>query len=192
MVRKYNRENRLKQAEQTRQNIILAAEKLLGTKPLADVSMQAIAEEAKTTVQTFIRHFGSREGCLNAVVEKVLFRVEQERAVPPSGSVEDCAEVLLSHYEKENRLVLNLLAQEHNGSRFIGEALQIGREFHRKWLKECFRGRYPEGIDEEILDELVLATDIYAWKLLRLDMDRSRRQTKQVMISLIKKILEVA
>lgn len=192
MARKYNKENRLKQAEQTRKQILIATENLLRTMPLTEVSLNVIAREANTTVQTILRHFGSREGCLNALVDVVFRRVSQQRKLPPTGSVEECVEILLTHYEGEGRLVLNLLAQEQSGNGFIGEVLKTGRSFHREWVRKCFSNHLPDGPAEELVDELVVLTDVYVWKLLRLDLKKSRRQTKQTLVNMITKLLEEA
>ena len=46
-----------------------------------------------------------------------------------------------------------------------------GRLAHREWVEEVFAGRLPErtAARSRLIDVLVVATDVYAWKLLRLD-----------------------
>jgi hypothetical protein len=46
-----------------------------------------------------------------------------------------------------------------------------GRLGHREWVEEVFADRLPTEIEDRcrLVDVLVVATDVYAWKLLRLD-----------------------
>jgi predicted acylesterase/phospholipase RssA len=46
-----------------------------------------------------------------------------------------------------------------------------GRLAHREWVEDVFADRLPEQTDERsrLIDVLVVATDVYAWKLLRID-----------------------
>jgi AcrR family transcriptional regulator len=183
--------NRSKQAAQTRTNIIAATELLLANNSLDQVSLIAIAKEAGTTVQTVLRHMGSREGCLKAVVEVVTARVEEQRGTTENENIEAAISDLCDHYESEGKLILNFLAQERRGNSFISGLMQGGRKYHRDWVKRCFANYLPEHSDATI-DALVVATDIYAWKLLRLDYGRNRNLAKEIITSIVMKILEVS
>ena len=46
-----------------------------------------------------------------------------------------------------------------------------GRLAHRAWVEEVFGSRLPEepAARSRLIDVLVVATDVYCWKLLRLD-----------------------
>jgi hypothetical protein len=69
--------------------------------------------------------------------------------------------------------------------------MKKGRAYHRRWVKRrfaCYLHR-PTVAD---IDALVLATDIYAWKLLRLDLGRSPNAARKVLSGIVKKILEVS
>ncbi len=50
----------------------------------------------------------------------------------------------------------------------MNSAGQLG---HREWVEEVFADRLPERTAERsrLIDVLVVATDVYAWKLLRID-----------------------
>jgi len=160
-------------AARTRERIVDAAERLLTSRPVAVVTLQAVADEAGVTVQTVLRHFGSRDGCIAAVAGRVRPRVEEQRGSSLPGDVAGALDGLCAHYETDGRLILNLLAQEGTDP-FAAGTVAEGRAYHRAWVQRCFAP--AEG--EELVDALVAATDLYVWRLLRLDLGRSAAATR--------------
>jgi len=191
MTRRYDNSRRAQQAAQTQEDILAATERLLARSLLDDITLEAIAREAGTTVQTVLRHMESRDGCFSAVAREVAARVREQRGNAAYDSIEAAIADLTDHYEAEGRLILNLLAQERDGNAFVAEMMRKGRAFHRRWVRRCFARDISRGDTAEI-DALVVATDIYAWKLLRLDLGRSARATRRVMSDMVTRILEAA
>lgn len=191
MTRRYDNSRRSQQAAQTREDILAATELLLASRRLDEVTLDAIAREAGTTVQTVLRHLESRDGCFSAVARKVAARVREQRGTVEYDSIEAAIADLTDHYEAEGRLILNLLAQEQDGDVFVAEMMRRGRAFHRRWVRRCFARHFRCGVTADV-DALVVATDIYAWKLLRLDLGRSARATRRVMSGMVTRILETA
>jgi AcrR family transcriptional regulator len=190
MKRNYDMTKRSTLAAETTAKIISAAERLLADKPLKEINLKQIAKEADTTVQTVLRHLESREGCLNAVAFSVAERVEKQRGKLDYHNIEAAVSDLIGHYETEGRLVLNLLAQEQSGDLIASKFTDEGRKYHREWVKRCF-DKYLVDQRKSTIDALVVATDIYAWKLLRLDLKRSRAASQNIITQIVKKILEV-
>ncbi|MDZ7693631.1 MAG: TetR family transcriptional regulator [Balneolaceae bacterium] len=190
MSRTYDMSRRSEKAAQTTENIIAATERLLTEKPLEKISLNAIAKESGITVQTVLRHMDSREGCIYAVAERVSSRVEKQRGGSESGNITEAIENLIEHYEQEGKLVLNLLTQEHSEESFASDFTAEGRNFHRQWVERCF-GPHVAGNETEVIDALVVATDIYTWKLLRLDLGRPLDTTKKIITNMVSKILEI-
>jgi hypothetical protein len=56
-------------------------------------------------------------------------------------------------------------------------------------VREAFA---PATSDESVLDLLVVATDVYAWKLLRRDRGHSRAQTENRLHTLVTAVLTAA
>ena len=208
MPRTYDMTNRARRAAQTTERIVASTEALLAGAPLGDVTLPAIAEGAGVTVQTVLRHMGSRDGCLHAVGERVAMRVEAQRGATPPGDVDVAIASLVLHYEAEGRLVLNLLAQEHGAEPTAREGVERGRTYHRDWVRRVFDlAPRPTGLeadrddpetpddapheepDRAVVDALVAATDLYVWKLLRLDLSRSVTATERTMARLVRGVL---
>lgn len=190
MTRSYDMTKRSRQEAQTTANIVAATEQLLTGQSLDTINLKTIAYRAGTTVQTVLRHMGSRDGCLEAVARKVSGRVEQQRGNSGPGDIDNAINDLTKHYETDGKLILNLLKQEHSGDSFISVSIQKGRSYHRDWVERCF-APYLSDRDKETVDALVAATDIYIWKLLRLDLGRSRNAVQKIITKIVKRILEV-
>ena len=189
MARPYDMTLRSKLAAQTSERIVTAAEELLTKHPLGSVTLKAVAESAGVTVQTVLRHTGSREGCLEAVAERIAARVEAQRGGSVPGDVEAAVTDLVAHYEADGRLVLNMLAQEGGSEPLAKRAAEEGRRYHRRWVLRCFSPLMRDEAEERV-DALVAATDLYVWKLLRLDLGRSREVTEAVLKRLVRAVLE--
>ena len=188
MPRTYDMTRRTRGAAQTAERIAESAESLLATRRVGDVTLQAIAEGAGVSAQTVLRHMGSRDGCFAAVGERVLARIDAARGRSEPGDVDGALTGLLSHYEADGRLVLNLLAQEA-AEPVAREAVESGRSYHRAWVLRCF-GPLMGDPEPEAVDALVAATDLSVWKLLRLDLGRTQSATRAVVERLVRAALE--
>jgi AcrR family transcriptional regulator len=191
--------NRARAAAETTDRIVDTAERLLATASLPEVTLQAIADGAGVTVQTVLRHMGSRDGCFAAVAERVGRRIDAHRASSPPGDVDAAIAGLMQHYEADGRLILNLLAQETGQDELARHAAREGRTYHRAWVDRCFGPLLPQAAgtdddpsepDPEVVDALVAATDLYVWKLVRLDLKRSAAATEATLGRMVRSLLE--
>ncbi len=192
MARAYDNSNRAEKAARTAERIAETTERLLATASLPDVTLAAIAEGAGVTVQTVLRHMGSRDGCFDAVRTRLGSRVDEQRGHSQPGDIEGAIRGLFEHYEADGRLILNLVSQEGAGQPLADEAATRGRAYHRAWVHRCFGPCLPEQSGDTVLDALVVATDLYTWKLLRLDLGRERAAAEAVLTHLVRSILESA
>lgn len=194
MTRPYDMTLRSRRAARTGDRILDATRRLLERSPLPNVTLQAIADEAGVAVRTVLRHFGSRDGCLDATAERIARDVRTRREAAPPGDVSAAVRDLIDHYEHEGALILRLLAQEPGSDAHAARAAEAGRTYHRGWVHRCF-GPYlpPAAADREpLVDALVAATDLYVWKLLRLDLGRTREATIATVERTVRALLEDA
>ena len=176
-TRPYTMRARARSTELTRRRILAATIGLGGDRPLAEISLGAVAEGAHVSVQTVLRHFGSRDRLLEAAFEQARTEVEEERRAP-AGDVAEAVRVVVDHYERRGDGVLVLLAQEHSHE-LARRITEHGRGLHRRWVTEVFSPQVAAAGDPDTLtDLLVVATDVYTWKLLRRDRGLSRQQTE--------------
>ena len=167
-TRKYDMGARQQAKTETRDAIIKAAIDTFMAERSFAITLPAVAERADVTVKTVLRHFGSRDALIDAAWSHAYDEVMAER-VPPLGDADAALRVLIAHYERRGEMVLTVLADENEPR--ASRMTVAGRLAHREWVEEAFADRLPEGIDARtrLIDVLVVATDVYAWKLLRLD-----------------------
>jgi len=189
MGRTYDMTKRARSAARTTEAIAEATETLLTDSSLSEITLKEIAEKAGVTVQTVLRHMSSLEGCLLAVAERVFERVKKQRESMEPGNVSVAINNLITHYEKEGKLILNLLAREQSGDALATDLTNRGRAYHREWVRKLLVPATAENRTNQI-DALVAATDIYIWKLLRFDIGRTRKATETVMMLMVQKLTE--
>jgi hypothetical protein len=120
-------------------------------------------------------------------MDAAMVDAEDERRTPP-GDVGAAVRIVVEHYERRGRTALLMLAQEGHDD-VARKATDRGKAMHRTWVREAFS---PATDDEAVLDLLVVATDVYTWKLLRLDRRLSRSRTQQRMTTLVRALLGAA
>ena len=188
--RSYTMTARAKSAEDTRRRILQAAFDLQSRRLASEIGLEAIAEEAGVSVQTILRRFGNRAGLFDATVVFANEQVAEERRAPV-GDVPAALTVLVDHYEKRGDMALMMLAQETTYEH-LRQMSDAGKDMHRGWVAAVF-APHLDGLAaaarEEVLDLLVVATDVYTWKLLRRDRGYSRTQTEHRMNTLVSAVL---
>ena len=171
---------------QTRERILRAVMELAGQGPLAAISLAAVAADAEVSVQTVLRQFGSREGLIDAAVEVAHQQIAAERTAP-SGDVPAALAALVDSYEAGGDSSILLLGQEPSDPR-AARIATLGRTFHRTWVEDVFAHQLGDAGPqrEEMIDMLVVATDVYTWKLLR----RDRGLNQDVVLERMTKLAE--
>ena len=82
-----------------------------------------------------------------------------------------------------------LHAQEHSDE-LSRQTVEVARRVHREWVEEIFTPQRAGRRDrEELVDLLVIATDVLTWKILRRDGGMSRGVTCDRMLRLVQAVL---
>ena len=179
-------------AAATRASILDAAVAAFWTSPTTDVPLDEVAAGAGVSVQTVIRHFGSKDGLFEAAVKRESQRVHEQREAPVDD-VAGAVRVLMDHYEEMGDRVLRMLGEEDR-TPGLREVVDLGRNEHRAWCERVFPSALAgrKGVERERrLAQLVSVCDVYMWKLLRRDSGLSRRQTELALIELVQPLMEV-
>jgi AcrR family transcriptional regulator len=142
-----------------------------------EIRLDDIARRAGTTVQTVLRHFGSREALLDAAISAGAAAVAHERAVAP-GDLDTALRVLLDHYEARGDFMARMVAQESSDARILAFT-DAGRRYHRAWVADVWGVETPD-----LIDLLVVATDLATWRVLRREMGHDRATTERRMRAL--------
>ena len=190
-TRQYVMTARAEAVAQTRERILRAAIGRTDRHPLATVSLADIAADAGVSVQTVLRQFGSRDGVIDAGIELALSEIAEELHAPHADLPAAIA-VIVDHHEARGDIAILLLGQEA-GDPHAARVTTKGRAMHRTWVETVFTpllGDITGSEREEMIDMLVIATDVYTWKILRRDRGLSRKVVERRMLRLAETVLE--
>jgi AcrR family transcriptional regulator len=187
--RTYTMGARADAVRETRRRILHACLDLSEERLLPDISLDAVAEAAGVSVQTVLRQFGSRTDLFDQAITYANEVIAAERRVPEVGDVAAAVRNVVEHYEKRGDTALMMLAQESSDPMIAGWTKR-GKKVHREWVQETFASQLSTAADPvETTNLLVVATDVYTWKLLRRDRGISRARTEDQMTTLVAAVL---
>lgn len=188
--RSYDMTGRAEAAAATRQRILQSTLDLALEKIAMEITLDDIATRAGVTVKTVLRHFGSRDGLFAELEEFATAQIRRERAAP-AGDVVAAVHATFDHYERLGDAVLRLLGQELFDDK-LRESMDGGRRLHREQIAQVFAPQlaaHPAADRDALLDLLVVATDVYTWKLLRRDRGLDRPTAEERVRQLIAGLL---
>jgi AcrR family transcriptional regulator len=179
---------------QTERHILEAAGEIIATEDFDALSMRRVATKANVSLSTVVRHFGTKDALLAALVAQGDSDEERDHArmsMQP-GDVASAIGVVVGDYEEAGQQLMHMLGQEH---RFpaLSELLDIGRRGHRRWVRWAFSPQLAErsgAAKAQLEDLLVVATDVYTWKLLRIDRRLSAKATRAAMTALCEAVVD--
>src|SRR5215208_1022210 len=181
--RAYRSPVRAAAAAATGERIVEAALARFSAQPYEEVALEDVARDAGVAVRTVIRRFGSKDGLLTAVAERVM----TQRNEAPVDDVPAAVRNVLEHYEEWGDRTLRMIAQEDRIPA-IKRHIDGGRALHRDWVERTFAplvDDYEGDERERRVLALVAATDLYVWKLLRRDLGLDPDVAQKVIETLI-------
>jgi hypothetical protein len=113
-----------------------------------------------------------------------------ERATP-AGDPASAVRALYDQYERRGDANIRLLGKEDTDPH-VKRLMERGRAMHRDWVKQVFAPALdarPPGVRGALVDLLIVATDVYTWKLLRRDRGLSRRLAESRARQLVEQVL---
>ena len=174
-------------AEATRERIVVAAQDAFMNQWYDDVTVRGIASAAGVALQTVLNHFPTKEELCAAANERLARSIESARFTVEPGDVAGAIKTLVDDYERTGDANLRMLAVEERVPA-IQPWIALGRKGHQAWVEQVFAAAL-EGLDGRRrvrrLAQLVVATDVYTWKLLRRDKGLSRTETVTAMRELV-------
>jgi AcrR family transcriptional regulator len=187
-TRQYVMTARAESAAATKQSILESAHRLLVAHSFEEMTVDMIAAGANTTVRTVLRLFGSKEELLARALHS-LGQFGLASITP--NDVEALVNGTYDFYEKVGDTVIRWLADEPR-SAAMHEHLNIGRQHLRDWVAKAFGsklGQLQGGARRELLDALIVAFDVYTWKLLRRDFGLSQRAAEATTLRIVRGLI---
>lgn len=188
-MRPYHMRARAVAAQATRNRILAAMLELFLKRWYDEITLKDVAAEAGVALQTVVNHFSTKEGLLSALLEdpRLIDEFAGRRFSAEPGDVAGALELLEADYEHAGDAMLRMLALEWRAPA-IRPVLEIGRVGHRRWLEAIFEtslATLPARLRERRLDQLVCATDVYLWQILRRVQRRTRKETLRSVLEMV-------
>jgi AcrR family transcriptional regulator len=178
---------RAQATEQTRRQIIEAATTLFGQRPFDLVSLADVARASDLALATVVRQFETKEQLFAAAVADASQVLEAQVDGMPENNPAAAVRRGLEGYERFGDAIVRLLAQEDRLP-VVREVTEHGRREHARWVNRAFSG-VLKGLDTRRrkvrLAQLMAATDVLFWKVLRRDLGLSRRETEQAIREIV-------
>jgi AcrR family transcriptional regulator len=188
--RPYTMSARAVSAERTRSRVLTAAVQQLKGRLRSDIRLDDVAAQAGVTVQTVLRLFGSKAELFRSALDEVLVEMRQGLVQAEPGNVAEAVRTWFDHYEEFGDVVIANLTEEHDPA--VAPVVRIGRKRHRDRVMTVLEPQLkqvPAEERERVVDALVCICDVYAWKLLRRDMQRSRDDAEATMALMVDSVL---
>jgi len=183
---------RAEAAEQTGHRIVDAMLKRFSSAPYDQIRLEDVADDAAVTVQTVLRHFGSKSGVMRAVVQRELGTIAAARAAADTSDPERTIAELVAHYERYGALILKAYSE----APFIDGLVELvgaGRRHHLDWCRDAFAEHLEPGLDPTTRArrraQLTAICDATTWRILRVDLGLSRAQTRQALTEMVSSLL---
>ncbi len=189
--RRYVMTARAAKAEATKQRIRVSAMELYCGRAVEEFTLEEVAQRASTTVQTVLRAFGSKDELVYAALEEMAAGGVFLKPARP-GDIKAAVSAFFEIYEAVGDLVMQRLNEERRRPA-LKPLLEQGRENHRDGVKTVFAPqleRLAGTARAQLLNILVVLTDVYVWKLLRRDMALNRSTAEAVVRRMITSVIE--
>lgn len=188
-MRPYVMKARAAAAAATRARLVESAAALLAANAFDGMTLEAIAVGANSTVRTALRIFRSKEALFVAALGKV--GVSGFGPVRP-GDIDATLDRLYDFYENLGDMVIRWLADEPRIPA-LRDHLKAGRRNLRDWVEAAFAPTLDNlrgAARKQMLDALIVALDVYTWKLTRRDFGLSRNAAKAVARRIVEGLIE--
>jgi len=188
--RPYRMSARAEAAEATMTRVLNVAVRLFTDNPYDEVSLERVAAEAGVTKRTVLRRFGSKETLFGEAMTVARDEMIAHRQGAPVGDVAGAVANVVGQYEHWGRNRLRLLEQEDRIP-LIAQWVQGGREWHWGWVERVFAPQLEavRGAERRRRHAaIVVLTDVYTWRILRLDLRLTRADTERALVDLINRL----
>ena len=182
---------RLEQSEATGGRLLDAAWERFSTLPYESVRVGDVAAGAGVTVQTLHTRFGTKEGLFTAAFQRWMAEQGSRRVHARVGDVDDVVRVLYDNYDDQGEIGLRMIGQEDRIP-IVRTYTDVGRRWQRAWVAEVlepFLRDAPPQARGDLHEALIVALDIFTWRLLRLDMGHPTEDARRIVAGMIRSLV---
>jgi AcrR family transcriptional regulator len=185
-TRTYTQTRRADATEQTRRAILDAAQALFRDQDRVDPGLELVAERAGCSTRSVIRHFGSKEGLVEAAIADGVSAKAEARWAEP-GDIAGAVRLLVDHYEEMGDDVVGWLTSAERYP-LAKRVTETGTAMHREWVEAVFAPDLEPlapAARRARRAALATVTDVYVWQLLRRREGLGRTATEAAILTLV-------
>jgi len=189
--RAYTQTRRADATAQTRRTILDAAQRLFREERELDPSLDQVAAGAGCSTRSIIRHFGSKQGLMEAAVADATTTIGESRLVEP-GDIEAAVTRLVEHYEQLGDEVVRWLGSAERYP-LVRRVVETGTEMHHEWVDAAFAPQLAACAAAErraLRASLATVTDVQVWHLLRRREGLGRKAVEAAILQLVRAAVE--
>jgi AcrR family transcriptional regulator len=178
--------------EKTRTALLDAAGEAFLSGPWEQASLASIARAAGVSKPTLLRHFGSKQGLLERVLQRAMGEVEEQRLAVPTNDIAGAVANLLDHYETLGGRAMRSSNLELDGP--LADLGRRARQFHYAWVDLAFGAwlqTTPPVELRRLRSALIAICDVQTWWILSHDLELSRAEIQATLILTISRLLGV-
>lgn len=190
-TRMYRQVARAQSSQETELRILEAATILFAERYYDEVTLDDIAAAADVTTKTVLRRFGTKETLAGRFLAAAGEHNAAARDRVQTGDVDGALQMIFEMYEIVGDVALRNLSLEGRVP-IVTAMAEKGRELHAAWIARVFRPLVSSraAVRRVQLALLIVATDVYTWKLLRRDRGLSAAKTARAMRVLVEAALQ--
>ena len=178
---------RAQSVAETRQRVLEAALELFGQRPYDLVALGDVAERSGIGLATILRQFESKEQLFAAAIDNG--RAEFDTSMDAASANDPAAVVrtLAANYERFGDAIVRLIAQEERLPA-VGAVIADGRKLHAELVESLFAATLARlrGRERKLRRaQLLAATDLQFWRLLRHQAGLDRRDAEAALVQVL-------
>jgi AcrR family transcriptional regulator len=185
--RQYRMVARAQSVAESGERMLSVAWECFCERPFEQVRLADVAAAAGVTVQTLHSRFGTKDDLFVAAWRWFVRPQGVRRDRVAVGDFAGGIRALYDDYELDGDAVVRLMAQEERIPA-VREMVDSGRAYHRAWVARVF-APLLEGLGRAARErrhvELIVATDLLVWKLLRRDIGLGRKQAERIVAEMV-------
>jgi AcrR family transcriptional regulator len=190
MKRAYRMGVRAESVDRTKERVVGAATELFSERPFDLVSLADVAERSGIGLATVVRHFETKEGLFAVAAAHAARMLDAQSEGTPENEPAAAVRSYVGSYERFGDVIVRLVAQEERVPA-IHELMRRGRRVHTAWVTRVFAealARSRGKARRRRFAQLMAATDVLFWKVLRRDLRLGRDETEKAMLEIVEGI----
>lgn len=190
--RAYTQVARAEAQERNRDALIDAAAEAFFSGRWEQMSLTEMSVSAGVTKQTLLRHFGSKQGLLEQMLQRGYHQVRDQRWGAPTDDLAGAVDNLLEHYEQFGERAM-AIGSGVAANPAVAELGRVARQLHYDWIDHVFGNWLKRERGKSRLRcraALIALCDVQVWWIWSHDLGLPRAEVRATLIQAIQTLFK--